>query len=40
MEAMGEQLLGPAGLYNRLDRIEFTARIDRALKDVPNAVGY
>ena len=39
MEAMGEQLLGPAGLYNRLDRPEFTARIDRALKEVPNAVG-
>lgn len=39
MEAMGEQILGPAGLYNRLERPEFSARIDRALQDVPNAVG-
>lgn len=39
MEAMGEQILGPAGLYNRLSREEFSARIDSALREIPNAVG-
>ena len=39
MEAMGEQILGPAGLYNRLSREEFVSRIDRALAEIPNAQG-
>lgn len=39
MEAMGEQILGPSGLYNRLSREEFSARINHALDEIPNAVG-
>lgn len=39
MEAIGEQILGPAGLYNHLSREEFGKRIDLALREIPNAVG-
>ena len=39
MEAMGEQILGPGGLYNKLDYDEFVGRLNRAIEEIPNVQG-